>query len=484
MAVHLHAKPLNNEEINLLKEKIKLLLSTKGVIIEHPMVLELLTKAGATVNVTTKAVCFPETLIEDALSHAPGSFTLAGINAKNDLHFPHPDGLFYTRTCTGGMNYYTENGEYHNISLAEVEELTRLSDCLEHIHFCSLPSTSPKNVPAETIDIHTLNAVLRNTTKHVWLQPYETENIKYLIDMAAILAGGREQLRKRPIVSLISCSNTPLTFKHMDMEVILQGCNYGIPIQACSLPTSGANAPVTVPGVVLMACAEVLAMVIIAQIIAPGTPVIATPLLFAMDMMTTYTLQSPIEVTLGRMAAMQLFSEGYGIPAHTYGTGTDSFIPDGQSMIERTSISQLVALSGADILGGAGQIEVAKTISPIQLIIDNEIFAMAARLKAGFAVDDEMLGWNEIMGLTGREAFISMEHTFRHFRKIYRPAIFTRDSRPSWVEKGSKDLIDRAKDIYQSIKNNYEPVQVAPEALKELDRVVKHADKELVFKNK
>ncbi len=482
MAIQLQAKILSKEEIDIFKEKIQHLLSNKGVKIEHPQVLEILKNAGAKIDASTSTVCFPEALIEEALNKVPASFTLAGIDPKHDLLFPHPDGLFYTRTCTGGMNYCAENGEYHNIKLAEVEEFTRLSDCLENIHFCSLPSTSPKDVPAETVDIHTLNAVFKNTTKHVWLQPYETKNIKYLIEMASILVGGKEQLRNRPIVSFISCSNTPFTFKNMDMEVILQSCNYGIPIQACSLPTSGANAPVTVPGVVLMACAEVMAMVVIAQSIAPGTPVIATPLLFAMDMMSTYTLQSPVEVTMGRMAAVQLFVDGYGIPAHTYGTGTDSFVLDGQSMIERTSISQMVALSGADVLGGAGQIEVAKTISPIQLIIDNEIFEMVKRLKAGFVVDDEMLGWNEIMGLTGREAFVAMEHTFRHFRDIYRPAVFARESRQAWVEKGSKDLIDRANDIYQSIKNRYEPLSMTPEIMREMDQVVKSADEEMVYK--
>ena len=226
-----------------------------------------------------------------------------------------------------------------------------------------------------------------------------------------------------------------------------------------------------------------MAQIIIAQIIQPGTPVVASPLLFSMDMQTTATLQSPVEVTLGRMAAMQLFTEGYGIPSHTYGSGTDSFILDGQSMIERTSIIEMVALSGAAVLGGAGQIETAKTISPIQLIIDNDIFGMTRRLKEGLLLNEETLAWKEIMEMSADgEAFIAKEHTFRHFREIQRPNIFTRDTYHMWNENGRKDLIENALDYYQSMKEKIVPSELPEEVTSEMNAVLKKAHEKLVRK--
>lgn len=482
MTISLSTKILSAKDIDVIKDKINILLSTKGVKVDHPKALKLLKKAGAQVSDADNTVCFPKELIEEALKQVPDNFTLAGIDSKYDLAFPHPQNSFYTRTCTGGMNYYREDGEYQSITLKEVEEWTRLSNALEHIDFCSIPSTTPKDVPAETLDIHTLKTILNNSLKHTWIQPYEAANIEYLIELAAALVGGKDELSKRPIVSFISCSSTPLEYKYMDLEVILQCCLHRIPIHACSLPTAGANAPITLQGTVLMASTEVLALIIITQLIAPGTPVIATPLLFSMDMLSTYTLQSPIEVTKGRMAAMQLFAEGYGTPTHTYGTGTDSFLVDGQSMIERTSITQMVALSGAFILGGAGQIEVAKTISPIQLIIDNDIFGMTKKLKSGFEISDDTLAWDEVLNLTGREGFLEMEHTFRHFRDTFRPKTFSRDSRPVWVEKGSKDIINRATELYQTIRSDYETVSISQEVLQEMDKITKSADENIIGK--
>jgi trimethylamine--corrinoid protein Co-methyltransferase len=478
MAQNITAKILTSNEIEFFKEKIEVILSEKGVMIEnHPEGLELLKKAGA--EVSGVWVKFPKSLIEESLKQVPKQFTLAAIDSKWDMVYPHPEGSFYTRTCTGGMYYLSETFEYHHITLDEVAEWTRLTDAMEHINFWSLPSTKPVGFPAETIDIHTFDTVLRNTTKHGWLQPYELKNIKYLIELATVVAGGKEQLRKRPIVSFISCSTPPLTFKPMDVEVILQSAINGIPLQPCSLPTAGANAPITPQGIVLLSCAEVLAQVIMAQIFAPGTACVATPLLFEMDMKTTNAGQSAMSTTMGRMAAMQLFEEGYGIPAHTYGTGTDSLLVDAQAGIEASSLAHMVALSGASVLGGAGQIETAKTINPQQLIIDNDIFGMVKQLKAGFEVNEETSAFNEIMGLTGRESFIDMEHTFRHFRDGYRPKTFIRDSKTNWVSKGSKDIVARTTELYYKIKESYKPVTLSEEVLKEMDSVVKRADEKL-----
>ncbi|MEL7568577.1 MAG: trimethylamine methyltransferase family protein [Dehalobacterium sp.] len=477
MAKGISAKALNAQELEFLKEKIEWLLSNKGIKVEHDEVLEILGKAGA--EVSGQHVKFPRAVIDKALKDTPRKFTLAGVDPKNDLEFPHPEGTFHTRTNTGAMYYLSEDGNYNHITLDQVAEFTRLADTLENINHYSLPSTNPIGFPAETIDIHTFDTVIRNTTKHGWLQPYESENVNYLIEMAAAVVGGKEELKKRPIVSLICCSVPFLTYKHMDANIILQGAKAGLPLQPCSLPAAGANAPITPGGIAVVACAEVLAMIIMAQLIAPGTPCVATPLLFEMDMATTNTTQSTMSTTIGRMISMEIFQDGYSIPAHTYATGTDSCISDTQSGIEQASIAQMVALSGASILGGAGQIETAKTISPVQLMIDNEVFGMVRQLKAGVTVNEEHIAWQELVNLKENEAFITMDHTFAHFRDGYRAKLFSRDSKTTWEEKGSKTLVDRVKEAYLAMKDNLQPVNLPENVVKQLDAIVARADREL-----
>jgi len=477
MAQKLSVKILSPQEIEFLKEKIQILLSDKGIKVEHPEVCAILAKAGA--QVEGDHVKFPKAVYEKALAQVPREFLLAGIDPKHDMQYPHPQGLFYVRTNTGGMNYLDENGGYGHITLDQVAEWTRLANAMENVDFVSLPSTNPVGFPSEAIDVHTYDTVLRNTTKHAWLQPYEADNVNYLIEMAQAVAGGAEAMKKRPIASLICCSVPFLTYKFMDANIILKGAQAGVPLQPCSLPAAGANAPITPAGVAVVACAEVMAMIIMAQMIAPGTPCVATPLLFELDMMTTNTTQSAMNTTMGRMVSMQLFSDGYGIPVHTYATGTDACFSDTQSGIEQATLAQMVALSGASVLGAAGQIETAKTLNPQQLIIDNEIFGMVKQLKAGLVVDEENIGWEDLMSIKEGESFVTKDHTFAHFKDGFRTKLFSRDSRTTWLEKGAKTLEERAKDAYQIIKANYQPVNLPENVLKELEAIVKRADVEL-----
>ena len=108
MAQNLTAKILTSNEIEFLKEKIEAILSEKGVMIEnHPEGLELLKKAGA--EVSGIWVKFPKSLIEESLKQVPKQFTLAAMNPKWDMVYPHPEGSFYTRTCTGECITYQKH---------------------------------------------------------------------------------------------------------------------------------------------------------------------------------------------------------------------------------------------------------------------------------------------------------------------------------------------------------------------------------------
>ena len=109
----------------------------------------------------------------------------------------------------------------------------------------------------------------------------------------------------------------------------------------------------------------------------------------------------------------------------------------------------------------------------------NDLFGMVKQLKAGFEVNEETTAFNEIMGLTGRESFIDMEHTFRHFRDGYKTRVFNYDSRTKWITKGSKDIIARTTEIYYKIKETYKPITLPEDVSKEMDSIVKHADKDV-----
>ena len=467
---------MSPEELAHFTDRMELLLEKRGVVMDHPAMKEELEKAGCIVE--ENKVYFPKEVIKKALSNVPKSFTLYAPDETYNMHYPHPEGSFYTRTCTGAPNYLPVSGDKHYVNLEDTSEWFHLVNAMDNVDFVALPSTCAEDIPGEAIDIYTLEKALLLSKKHIWIQPYETANTRYLIEMCAAAAGGADKLREKPFVSFISCSVPVLKFKYMYAEILYQCAKAGIPVQPCALPTAGANTPITAQGTALAACADVLAQIVMLELLCPGLPVIATPLLFSMDMKTTYTLQSNTEITFGRLICMQAFEQGYGIPCHSYGTGTDSMMLDGQNMIERTSLIHMMAMSDASILGGAGQLETAKTISPLQLIIDDEIFGIAKRLRNGLEIDDETLDFEELLEGDDNDGYLMSDHTLDHFMEMHRPALFYKGHLRN-IDDETRTLTDRAREVYDQIMAR--PVEKVLSPIREasVHEVVMRATKEL-----
>ncbi len=468
----------NQGQFELMKTRVFELLDQRGVRMDHPEVLQLLRKAGANVDTDTKVVRFPKAFLAAQLKLGPHKITLAGRTDEHNLEIPCPDSTFCTRTNTGGQSWIElESGKHRPVTAADVATWARLADRLEHIGFCAFPV--PSDVPAATLDVHALSLMLKNSEKHIWVQPYTYKSVEYLIELAKVAAGGADALKADPLVSFITCSLTPLDFKAMDLEIILQCARCGIPLHACSLPGAGATAPATMPGVVLLATAEILAMVAVAQVIQPGTPIIATPLIFSTDMMSGRSLQSSVESMQGAALAIQFIKTAFGLPTHTYGIGSDSPVLDGQSTSEGALRCMTMALSGADILGGAGQLEVATTISPVQLAIDNEVLGMVKRMISKIDFDDETMAWQELLNAEPGSQFLSNEHTFRHCRDGLMPLNFIRMTRDGWHAKGGIDLNARVTEFCKNILAKAEPAALPQNVAQELDSIVTRADTQL-----
>lgn len=470
---------LSKSEIAELTERVMQYLAEKGVKVQHPSVLVILGQAGAQVDYGAQIVRFPRELVEAALKKAPKSFTLAAPIPKSDLALPHPKGDFYTCTGTGARGIIDpESGDYRGLTVSDVRRWGRLVNALDNIDLCAFPT--PTDAPPETVDIHSLRALLENCEKHIWIQPHTEETLPYIFELAAARAGSRESLEERPIVSIIACSLTPFQFKSMDIEVIVQACQYGIPIHASSLPVIGGTSPITIAGAVLVAGIEVLAMVIIAQIIRPGIPVIGLATALNMDMQSGRAVKASPEAMLVNAASAQFIREAFQIPTHTAGFTTDTFQPDGQAMTEHSLYAFMVASAGASILGRAGELEAAMTVSPIQLIVDNEVVGMLKHLHRGITFNAEALAWGDIQAVAPGGHFLETEHTLRHCRDAFQPRLFLRQPRDEWDAIGCPDLITRAQEQYRELIADAKQPEILDSVREEMGRIVQEADLNLV----
>ena len=191
-------------------------------------------KAGAKPGADSGRLKFPRPLVEQALSAAPKQVSLYGKHPTRDVHLPRSDNSFIMRTGTGAHGYVCpKTQKYRNLDLAAVADIAAVGNELDEVGFIAHPFVY--GVPEITADIHGFGELVRRTDKHVWIQPYSKDNIEYLLRLAAIAAGGESELRKRPLASIITCAFSPLEFKYMDTEVIIQAGQYGLPVHACRL---------------------------------------------------------------------------------------------------------------------------------------------------------------------------------------------------------------------------------------------------------
>ncbi len=91
-----------------------------------------------------------------------------------------------------------ETGKRRTSKLQDVADISRIADATEEVAFHWVP-VSAQDTPVETRGLHEIKAIWENSTKHVQTESiYKAREAKAAIEMAALIAGGKEALRKRP----------------------------------------------------------------------------------------------------------------------------------------------------------------------------------------------------------------------------------------------------------------------------------------------
>lgn len=472
---------LSDNEVDQIYEKSIDILSRKGVKVEYEKALKILEKGGAIVDYAAENVTFPRELIEESLKTAPKEFTVKGSDERYDLKLPHPTGSFYTSTCVQTMKYWDpETKWYTDVTTRSWAQWCQLCELLDNVHKVAIQT--PMDVPAETADVHALSIQLQNTSKPLMILAYCPETVNYHFELLLAKAGSVEALRERPIALTYPTSLSPLKFKPMDMETIMQSCHYGVPVVGNSLAIAGATAPVTEAGTALLAVVEILAMLVMSQIFKPGSAYIASTYTTTMDMATGSALLANAESMRSRAAATQVIKERFNIPAETFSFMADSYLSDGQAAMEKSLMPALLDLSGSDIQYGMGRLGGSTFGSPVQMIIDNDLFSVIEKCNSKLVVNDDTLAVDDIWAQAPDSQFVTTMHTLQHCREIIRPGLFVSKSVDSWRKAGGKDLYERAVDKYNELKKQLRPQEIDADVVKEMEKIVQHADAKLVGK--
>ena len=268
-------KPLSEEDVETIHAASLHILEKTGFTYEAGLdsTLEMLKKSGATVDRKTDRVYFPGDLIMEQAAKAPARVVLYSRDGKNDLDLTEDR----VHLGTGGAAVKIldlESGEPRPSTLYDLYQLGRLVDCLDNIHFFLRPCI-PTDISEDLYDVNAYYACLKSTAKHVMAGVNDVDGLHRVIDLAAILAGGKDQLQARPFISVItSFAISPLKLCTQSTLIMREAIRDQIPVALSAAPMSGSTSPITMAGTLAQLHAEQLAGICICQLTHPGAPLL------------------------------------------------------------------------------------------------------------------------------------------------------------------------------------------------------------------
>jgi len=448
-------------------------LETVGVRVSHPEVLEKFRHAGAEVDESTESVKIPERLVMDSLEKAGKTFCIYGRDRSKQARFGF-----------GERNYNSIAGEVHWVddsclerryaSLDDVVTATRLGDALEHINVVGAMS-DPQELPPGYRCVETAAAQLKNTTKPITFWFNDRRSAKYVLEVFAAVAGSEKEMARYPFGYPFLEPISPLKFPFDGVDLLFETCRYQLPVPIGPMAQVGATGPGTLAGTLVQENAEILAGVVLVQLIGPGTPVCYGGIPHAFDMSTTQLIFSGPEQALMAIAMTQI-GKHYGLPVYINVGLTDSKTVDAQAGLEVGITLALGALSGADIFGHLGISGVDQATSLTMLMMQHEVIAYIERIMKGIEVSDETLAVDVIASVAPDGTYLAEIHTADHFLKeLWFPQLLDRKFWEGWRESGAKNMMDRCIEKKNEILENHVSEPLDPETEKEVEKILQSA---------
>lgn len=450
-------------------------LENVGVKIFEPSALKLVKDAGAIVDEKEKIARIPEYLVREALKKAPSRINLYGRDGKYKLKL----GGYKVHFSMEGSSVFVldlESGERRNSTYTDLQNFFKLSDALENIHHASI-TVIPRDIPEPIAHVYEIFAGFKNTTKTIDGYTYGQKVAMDTIRMASILAGGEEELIKRPMLLGFHNPVSPLQHSKELTEGLMVYAKYKQPIIIAPEDQAGATAPVTLAGLLVQQNAEILSGIVIAELTNPGAPVLYGTVSTIIDMKTGNLAYGAVEAALINVASAQL-ARFYGLPSRGTGGGTESKVPDVQAGLEKATTMMMAALAGINfIYVAAGALESTLTASYEQAVIDNELCGIVARSLRGIAVNDETLAVDVIKEVGPGGHYLANKHTLKHLKiEHFIPTILNRQMRDVWEKSGCKDLRQIAREKAVEILTKHQPEPLELDIEKELRAYIKEVE--------
>ncbi len=470
-----HFRMLTDDQLQELVRSVFEVMEKVGFKIHHKGAREMLRSAGAMVK--EEIVYVPEFIVRQCIASAPKGWTIYDRNGDRALEVEGRKSYYGTSTASPNTkDAFT--GDVHPTTVGDLELAAKVADALEHIDWV-MPMGSCQDVPANAADIHEFYATVTNTVKPIAFLTYSARGAELVYEMAAEIAGGLDELRRKPFLVLYPESISPLIFPAEVVDRMFVAADLGLPQMTGPSIQPGATGPVTMAGAVSQGMAESLMGLVLAQLRNPGCPVGAGCNFGIFDMRLGMMMVGAPEMSLA-LAAQAELAQHFGLPTWGLAGATESKVVDAQAGAEGAFGILAQGLAGLNLIHDIGYMDSGMICSVEQLVLGNEIIGMSKRFLQGLEINAETIARDVISGVGPGGNYLQESHTVRNFRKeLWQPNIFTRQTYNAWHAEGAKDAGVRIAEEVRKLMETHQAPSLPLGTLAALDKLMAKGEMEL-----
>ncbi|MBC8446051.1 MAG: trimethylamine methyltransferase family protein [Chloroflexi bacterium] len=393
-------------------------------------------------------VYFHEEQVLNAVETAPAQFTLRARNPDRNVTVGDGEPVF--APAYGAPFLVDSEVGKRQPTMEDYHNLARLAHALPNQDLSGHLLVEPGDVPAGTAHLRMLHANMVHSDKPFIGSAEGKRGARHTMEMASILFG--EEIGERPVTIGLINPLSPLGYNREMLQALMEYARWQQPLVIATLIMAGSTGPITLAGVLVQQNAEILAGIMLTQLISPGTPVVYGSTSTNIDMKTGALAIGSPELALIVVATAQM-AHHYGLPSRSGGALTDANSPDAQAGFE-SMLGLLTAVnSGVDfVLHAAGILSSYLAFSYEKFVLDDEMCGMVRRFRRGIAITSETLAYDVIPKVGPGGNFLMEPHTVKRCRsEFWQPAVCNREGVEAWQEGGRQDAVACARQRWQKL---------------------------------
>jgi len=455
---------LSRKQLDCLHDASMDILVNTGICFNSERVSRLCKKHGITTD--GEKVFFNENEIRTALETIPSQFTIKARNPEKDVIIGEENYIFLP--TAGAPNVVMPSGKQRLATMEDFRTCCKLVQTSQQLDMGGYLMVQPNDIQLETAHLDMLAAYIILCDKPIFGASNSGKAALDSIKMAGMIWGKEEKIKDAPILLCGTNPMSPLQYSQEQSDVIMEMAQWRQPVAITCMVLAGSTGPISLPGLLALQNAEILAGMALTQLINPGTPIIYGSTSAPMDMKTMIGAVGAPETTLIASATAQI-ARYYKVPCRIGGMLTDAHCTDAQAMAEATLLLSTAVRDGANfILHAAGQMGSYISMGFEKWIIDEEVCAMVRRLFTPMEITKATIDVDTIKTVGVGGEYLTHPRTFEQFRNLYQPGLFNRKAHKKWVDSGSNSIFETSSQALKKRLDDYQAPPMDPDLKKEI----------------